>query len=464
MSDFDPWHSMSAAADVWTARFDDEAAVLQRQRQRLASLLNGARRQTRLHAERLRGIADDAPLASLPRLSKQTLMARFEDSVADDGITLAGLRAFVAAPGGIGSAFLGRYTVWESSGSSGEPGLFVQDAMAMAVYDALEALRRPRPCGPDPFGLGTWGQRQCFVGAIEGHFASEVSLQRLRRLNPWLALSLRSFSIMQALPALVEQLNRWNPSVVATYPTAAVMLAAEQCHGSLDLRLREVLTGGEMLAPAQRAHIEAAFGCPVRNSYGASEFLAMASECAHGQLHLNADWVILEPVDRRGRPVPRGTLSHTTLLTNLANAVQPLIRYDIGDRIRVAAAPCACGSALPVIEVHGRNDDALLMQGAGNRRVTLLPLALCTALEETAGVFDFQIRQLDPRTLSLQLGPHDGQHGGGRRCHAVLQSFARSQGVRGLRIVDRPAGVLPKGRSGKLQRIVACDQTGGSTP
>jgi hypothetical protein len=46
----------------------------------------------------------------------------------------------------------------------------------------------------------------------------------------------------------------------------------------------------------------------------------------------------------------------------------------------------------------------------------------------------------------------------------VLQSFARSQGVRGLRIVDRPAGVLPKGRSGKLQRIVACDQTGGSTP
>ena len=48
-----------------------------------------------------------------------------------------------ADPSRIGKPFMDRYVVWESSGSSGEPAIFVQDAQAMAVYDALEALRRP---------------------------------------------------------------------------------------------------------------------------------------------------------------------------------------------------------------------------------------------------------------------------------------------------------------------------------
>jgi phenylacetate-CoA ligase len=53
--------------------------------------------------------------------------------------------------------------------------------------------------------------------------------------------------------------------------------------------------------------------------------------------------VILEPVDAQLPPVPPGQVSHTTLLTNLANHLQPLIRFDIGDRIRWAAsaAPAA---------------------------------------------------------------------------------------------------------------------------
>jgi hypothetical protein len=50
------------------------------------------------------------------------------------------------------------------------------------VYDALEALRRPvlRPFRSffDPLGIG---ERIAFVGATGGHFASTVSVERLRR-------------------------------------------------------------------------------------------------------------------------------------------------------------------------------------------------------------------------------------------------------------------------------------------
>ena len=38
---------------------------------------------------------------------------------------------------------------------------------------------------------------------------------------------------------------------------------------------------------AVRRHVEATFGCHVRNSYGASEFLSIGWECAHGAMHAN---------------------------------------------------------------------------------------------------------------------------------------------------------------------------------
>jgi phenylacetate-coenzyme A ligase PaaK-like adenylate-forming protein len=205
-----------------------------------------------------------------------------------------------------------------------------------------------------------------------------------------------------------------------------------------------------------RRHIEQALGCGVRNSFGASEFLTMGWECGHGRLHLNADWVILEPIDERGRAVPPGQPSSSTLLTHLANTVQPLIRYDLGDQVTVFEAPCACGSAMPVIEVQGRRDDALVMTGPGGRRVTILPLALTTVIEEQAGVYDFQLRQIDATTLALRL---PGQDAASRealvRCRAAIHAFATAQGLPDLTLQEEIGQPLGRGRSGKVRRVLA---------
>ena len=76
-----------------------------------------------------------------------------------------------------------------------------------------------------------------------------------------------------------------------------------------------------------RRRLELSLGCAVRNSYGASEFMSIAWECGQASLHVNADWVILEPVDEQGQPSARRGVSYSTLLTNLANhraAADPL--------------------------------------------------------------------------------------------------------------------------------------------
>ena len=454
---FDATRLAQATLEVLAANGDDAPALARRQAGRLARVVDAARAGSALYRERLKGITPGrTPLADWPVVRKTELMQRFDEWVTDPALQLDALREFIADPVRAGQAFTGRWQVWESSGSSGEPAIFVQDAQAMAVYDALESLRRcmPHPLQRwlDPLGLG---ERYAFVGATGGHFATYVSTLRLQRLNPWMASRLRCFSILQPTADLLAQLQDFAPTLIATYPSAAALLADEAQSGRLAIHPREVWTGGETLSAAVRQHVQQVFGCALCNSYGASEFLAIGWQCSHGHLHANTDWVLLEPVDAQGRPVPAGVQSHTTLLTHLAQLAQPLIRYDLGDRLTLMAEPCDCGSPLPVIEVLGRCDDALHLAAPRGRPVTLLPMALTTVLEDDARLFDFQLQQRDRHTLVLRLPLPAAQAGAAlaRGC-AALRAFCDRQGLPGIQIVGEAGPALQHGRSGKTCRVL----------
>jgi phenylacetate-coenzyme A ligase PaaK-like adenylate-forming protein len=450
---FDPLYTGRVTADVLLASQADEAGLAQRRESRLRALLSAASEGSPRYRKVLEGRRlDTLRLEDLPIAHKRDLMQDFAEWVCDPALSLEALRRFTADPALIATPFLGRYTVWESSGTSGEPAVFVQDAHAMAVYDALEAVRRPllRPDRAflDPLGLG---ERIAFVGATGGHFASTVSVERLRSLNPMARSQLHGLSFLQPMKALTAQLEACRPTVLATYPSAAVILAEEHGAGRLHIAPSEIWTGGENLTPAMRQFIERSFGCRVANSYGASEFLAIGSECREGRLHVNSDWVILESVDAHGRPAPADEAGATTLLTNLANHVQPLIRYDLGDRITLHAQPCACGSRLPVIEVQGRDDDMLWL---GDRAVPIGPLALSTVLEEEAGLFDFHLEQQSPRRLLLTTGMAGADADRLlRKGRAALARFLDLQGIGGTLIRCRSGVQRPCGRSGKHARI-----------
>ncbi|MDY0107985.1 MAG: phenylacetate--CoA ligase family protein [Giesbergeria sp.] len=464
---FDLLRLSSVSMDVIAAQRGTRQGIAQRQQVRLAQVLGSALRESRFYQDLLPGgTSAHTPLDQWPVVTRGQLMECFDDWVTDPRLKLDELRAFTADPERIAEPWLGRYMVWESSGTSGQPGIFVQDAQAMAVYDALEALRRsaPRPLAHwmDPLHLS---ERHAFVGVTGGHFASHVTLRRLRSLNPWLAATTRSFSIQEPTADLVRALNDFAPTILITYPTVAALLAQEAESGRLHIAPREIWTGGENLGAGVRAYIEQRLGGVLRNSYGASEFLAMGWECAHGHMHLNADWLILEPVDEHYRPVPPGETPCAMLLTNLANTVQPLIRYELGDHVTVHAELCACGSPLPVIEVCGRQDDPLYMAARQGGSATLLPLALTTVLEDDAGVFDFHLRQIDDRTLVLRL-PLGGEAGEAAmaRCQSALKAFAAVQGLAPIRVHAELGVPVPRGRSGKACRIVGCGAPGAGLP
>ena len=152
------------------------------------------------------------------------------------------------------------------------------------------------------------------------------------------------------------------------YTSSLYELALEaQKLGRTDLRMAVVLTNAEPVFGYQREALEKAFQCPVRATYGMAEIAAAASECEARQMHLwpEASWLeVLEEGEAAGDRA--GDLVSTTLL----NSDMPLIRYRVGDRVRLSTEPgaCACGRRLPrIAEIEGRSDD--LLYTADGRRI-----------------------------------------------------------------------------------------------
>ena len=400
------WKSLSRHAEIWWTRAAGEEAVNAARRRRFNALVRFARSQSPFYRDAYRGLPErELDPRELPVMTKPQLMAHFDEWVTDPEISLAGVTAFVADRAHIGERYLDRYVIWKSSGSTGEPGIYVQDADALATFDALMAVHLDpmRFAARHSWDLLARGGRAALVAATGDHFASIASWQRVCQSSPW--ISARGFSILDPLPRLVAALNEYRPVFLASYPTMLSLLAEEQEAGRLKIEPVRLWSGGECLAPDAGTAIERAFGCPLTNEYGASECMSIGFGCREGWLHVNADWVLLEPVDRDYCPTPPGEASHTVLLSNLANRVQPIIRYDLGDSIIAKPEPCACGNPLPAIRVEGRRDDVLSMRAPDGKLVRLLPLALTTIVEEAAHVHRFQIVQTAPDRLMLRLEP-----------------------------------------------------------
>lgn len=439
--------------NVATASWMSCDQILALQKYRLKKIVNYATENSLFYKKIYKNLdLSSINLSEFPIVKKHELMDQFDSWVCDPEINIVDLKKFIADTSNIGKLFLNRYLVWESSGSTGDPAIFLQDDKAVEVYDSLESFRKSFSEKMlhiiDPFWIN---ERIAFIGSV-GHFASNISFERLMKIHPLGDISLRRISITKPLDEIVKELQDFSPTIIATYPTAAFLLA-ELAPKSIELR--ELWTGGEKLTKNMRARIEKVFNTKIRNSYGASEFLPIAWECEFERLHINSDWVILEAVDENYQEVKNGNFSHTSLLTNLANFTQPLIRYELGDSICFHEQRCRCGSSFPSLDILGRVDDIVRLKNDQGKLIGILPLAITTVLEENAQTFHFQLIQKSHMhlVLSLPIQSKVSSREGGR-CLEVLRHFLESQGINKVKIEVKYSSQSILGKTGKLKRIM----------
>lgn len=384
----------SVAGLIWDVRRAVRGGldgVERRQRARLREMVAHAR----THSTYYRRLYQDLPHyvedpSLLPVTNKRALMARFDEWPTDQEATLERMRVFVADPERVGERFLGRYTALTTSGTTGTPGMFLLDEHNLAVTKAiglrmLGSWLRAR----DVFRLLLSGARMSMVMATGGHFASAAAAARLKKSGR-AARRIQVLSVQMPLADIVAELNRFQPTVLA--PLA----------GRLRIRPTLLALAAERLPQPEYCRIAKVFGAKVGNSYACTECSFLSQSCSQGWLHVNADWAVLEPVDASHRPVPPGVASHTVLLSNLANHVQPILRYDLGDSVLGRPEPCPCGSPLPAIRVQGRAADVLIFTKPGGERVLIPPLSFAGLEDLVPGLEMFQIVQRSPASLAVR--------------------------------------------------------------
>ncbi|HEU4618651.1 MAG TPA: hypothetical protein VFV10_11440, partial [Gammaproteobacteria bacterium] len=130
----------------------------------------------------------------------------------------------------------------------------------------------------------------------------------------------------------------------------------------------------ETTTRAMRRDISRTIDAPLYQLYGATEAGVLFMECEHGRLHPNERHTHVDLV-----PLPGAKGLARVLVTTLGRAWMPLLRYDIGDVVRIAESrECACGlrSDGPLLErVEGRHADCTDVQGE-----TITPLMLDDAI------------------------------------------------------------------------------------
>lgn len=397
---------LTTAWDVWRAKRGGNPLLMARQQQRLQAMIAFARSHSPFYQQRYQHLPEHiGQLSDLPPVTKRDLMAHFDEWVTDKQVKHHEVSAFIADQALMGVPYLGRYGVWRTSGTTGSPGIFLHDCDAVAAYAALLLVRYYLSWAtPNEFWqIMRLRWRAAFVYATGGHFASNTFEAITHQLRPGSTKTPPVLSAHLPLPDLIQALNDIQPAILATYPSVLAALTSEQSAGRLRIRPVLIATGGECLKPLVRRRAAETFGCKVRDTYAASEFMGIAFDCKEGRLHLNSDWVILEPVDAQYRPLSPGSSPHTVLLTNLVNRVQPIIRYEMGDSVSFYADPCACGSPLPTIAVEGRDDEILRFEAGADQFVDIAPLPLETILMVIDGIQRFQLIQTGPQALRIRL-------------------------------------------------------------
>jgi phenylacetate-coenzyme A ligase PaaK-like adenylate-forming protein len=427
---------------------------------RLRRLLRHAATRSAFYREKFKGLdLARCPLADLPVTTKGELMADLDRVVTDPDVRRADLERFIDDPANVGKLFLGRYPVCHTSGSQGQSLIVLQDRLTLDLFFAFQMTR-------GNLGYRRYGHleavrrlfapgRLAVVISRPGFFPSAWVWQHL---PPSLRHFVRLLYVPSSDPELADKLNTFRPTVLAGNPSVLGLLARRADEFRLRPALRQVVTSSETLTAAARGRIAEAFGAPVLNTYACGECMFLSSGCPTDPgAHVNADWAILEVVDADNRPVPPGQPGEKVLLTNLANGVQPFIRYEVGDRVTMAAAPCGCGSRLPRVErVDGRSADFFWVKaGPGYRPLLAYPFQ--HAFEFLREVREWQAVQRDRNRFLVRLELLPGAAPDFARARQKLDERLETVGLRGELEVELEAAARLDWdpRTGKFRRLVS---------
>lgn len=357
-------------------RFTTRAALQSYQGRQLARFLPRLCARSAWFA-RFRG----QPLADWPRMNKALMMANF------DTMNTAGLRleqvmqtALAAERSRDFTPVIGKVTVGLSSGTSSQRGVFAVSAKEQATWAGVMLAKAL------PDGLLA-GERVALFLRANSNLYTAVR-------TPWLAFSF--FDLFEPFERLLDRLAATRPTVIVAPAQVLRQIAQAVIEGRTVLTPKRVISVAEVLEQQDRDLIVQAFGA-VHEIYQATEGF-LASTCSHGVLHMNEEYLHVEPLW-----LDPQQLRFTPVITDFSRTTQPVVRYRLDDVLVARTQPCPCGSATRTLaHIEGRCDDQLALPGPDGSTVPLFSDMLSRVLAQVLPASaDYRLIQTGPATLAL---------------------------------------------------------------
>jgi len=362
-------------------------------------------------------------LADLPVMDKATLMAGFA-RFNTAGATFSAVRAALDA----GEGRLGRLIVGQSTGTSGNRGVFVISEAERFVWLGVILAKAL----PDAFRV-----RHRVALALPGFSRLYAAASDSGRV------AVRFFDLARGVERWRDELIAYAPDAIVAPPK--VLRALAEAGG---LAPKHIFSAAEVLDPLDRAVIEAGLGATVREIYMATEGL-FGVACPHGTLHLAEDVVAFE-----WEPVEGASDLVAPLITDFTRHTQIMARYRMNDLLRLADAPCGCGSPLrAVARIEGRRDDVFLLPGCsgGATPVMVTPDVMRNAVVDSdRRITDFRIVQTGANQIALVL-PTGLAGDAAEAARAALRATLTKAGVGAATIALEPIAATPDHL--KLRRV-----------
>lgn len=256
----------------------------------------------------------------------------------------------------------------------------------------------------------------------------------------------------EIMTRFVEVMYRRSPGLLWGHTHGLYKLAKfVQERDYRNIPLKGIFSAGMPLYQKERETIERAFGVPALNRYGCEELGLIAAECTERKgLHINTDGLLVEFLDRQGRPAAPGQPA-IPVITDLHNVAMPMIRYQLEDVVVPGAGVCPCGRSQPLIEsIQGRTADFLYTtRGEAVSGVSLTDHFTC----QLEGVSQVQIIQTEPRLLRLRVVTDpDWGEGSQRRMRELIDHFFGADMRHEVEIVPE----IPPEATGKY-RFTICE-------
>lgn len=323
----------------------------------------------------------DLPLPQWPLMDKARMIAHF-DTMNTAGLAFAQVMAVAqhAERSRDFSSTIGNITVGLSSGTTSQRGAFAVSTQEQARWAGV-MLAKALPDG-------------LFAGERVALFLRANSNLYTAVRNRWLTFAF--FDLFQPFDQHLIALADYRPTIIVAPAQVLRQLALAVLDGRLQLRPKRVISAAEVLEPQDRALIEQAFGMP-HEVYQATEGF-LASTCEHGVLHLNEEYIHVEPEwldDEQRRFVP--------IITDFSRTTQPIVRYRLNDVLVARAEPCTCGRATRALErIEGRCEDMLFLPGRDGEKVSVFADVLSRALAQVLPLdADYRLVQDGPASLRL---------------------------------------------------------------